>query len=177
MLSVRMAYLLWLPSLFGVCGLHRFYLGKFGTGLLYFVTGGLFGLGTLYDAFTLPDQVRETRLKYRYQAALDAEDREFFRRLGFETRPRTGPRGQAGQGRQNETVEHVVLRVAKKNNGLATPAEVALEGGVSADDAKQHLDELVNKGFAEIRVRKTGTIVYVFADFLDEETSNELEQM
>ena len=175
MLSVRMAYLLWLPSLFGVCGLHRFYLGKFGTGLLYFMTGGLFGLGTLYDAFTLPDQVRETRLKYRYQAALDAEDQAFFRRIGLDL-GEGSQRGDGGEQRK-DSVEHVILRLAKKNRGLATPAEVALEGGVSADQAKEHLEQLVNKGFAEVRVRKTGTLVYVFTDFLDEESSAQLENM
>ncbi len=173
MLSVRMAYILWLPSLFGVCGLHRFYLGKFGTGLLYFLTGGLFGLGTLYDAFTLPDQVREARLKYRYQAALDAGDRAFFRRLGLDVDDSEGP---ARTGSRKESVEHVILRIAKKNRGLATPAEVALEGGVSADDAKEHLEQLVNKGFAEVRVRRSGTLVYVFADFLDDETGAQLEE-
>ena len=176
MLSVRMAYLLWLPSLFGVCGLHRFYLGKFGTGLLYFMTGGLFGLGTLYDAFTLPDQVRETRLKYRYQAALDAEDQAFFRRIGLDIGGGSDRQGENGE-RRKESVEHVVLRLAKKNRGIATPAEVALEGGVSADEAKELLEQLVNKGFAEVRVRKTGTLVYVFTDFLDEETSAQLETM
>lgn len=168
--SVRMAYILWLPSLFGFSGLHRFYLGKFGTGLLFLFTGGLFGLGTLYDAFTLPDQVREARLKARYSAALEASDREFLRRLGIET--------SAGPSSTNsrETVEHVILRTAKKNRGIATPAEVALEGGISTDQAKEHLESLVSKGVAEVRVRSSsGTLVYVLPDFLDPEADASLE--
>jgi TM2 domain-containing membrane protein YozV len=59
MYHVGIAYLLWLVSGLGALGLHRFYLGKIATGILWMCTGGLLGLGSLYDLFTLPFQVRE----------------------------------------------------------------------------------------------------------------------
>ncbi|MFT4605768.1 MAG: TM2 domain-containing membrane protein YozV, partial [Rhodothermales bacterium] len=34
-----------------VAGVHRFYLGQIGMGLLYFFTGGLCAIGTLVDLF------------------------------------------------------------------------------------------------------------------------------
>ena len=43
----------------GPLGLHRFYLGKFGTGLLYLVSGGLFGIGWAYDFWTMNEQVQD----------------------------------------------------------------------------------------------------------------------
>ncbi len=41
----------------GLLGLHRFYIGKWGTGLLYLLSGGLFGLGVVYDFLTLNSQI------------------------------------------------------------------------------------------------------------------------
>ena len=43
--------------LLGIFGVHRFYLGKIGTGLLYLITAGLFGFGIIYDLCVLNEQV------------------------------------------------------------------------------------------------------------------------
>jgi TM2 domain-containing membrane protein YozV len=50
----------WLLLTFlGIFGVHRFYMGKWGTGLVYLFTFGLFGFGILYDFCTLNTQVSE----------------------------------------------------------------------------------------------------------------------
>jgi TM2 domain-containing membrane protein YozV len=50
----------WLLLTFlGIFGVHRFYLGKWFTGLVWFFTGGLFLFGLLYDMWTLNEQVSE----------------------------------------------------------------------------------------------------------------------
>ena len=46
-----------LLTFLGVFGLHRFYMGKWLTGILYLLTGGFFLLGVLYDFWTLNDQI------------------------------------------------------------------------------------------------------------------------
>lgn len=50
-----------LLTFLGLFGVHRFYLGKWLTGLLWMVTGGLFTLGWLYDYWTLNEQVSEAQ--------------------------------------------------------------------------------------------------------------------
>jgi TM2 domain-containing membrane protein YozV len=50
----------WLLLTFlGFFGIHRFYLGKWITGIIYLFTGGLFLIGYLYDLWTLNGQISE----------------------------------------------------------------------------------------------------------------------
>jgi TM2 domain-containing membrane protein YozV len=46
-----------LLTFLGIFGIHRIYMGKVVTGLIYLVTGGLLGLGWLFDLWTLNEQV------------------------------------------------------------------------------------------------------------------------
>lgn len=46
-----------LLAFLGAFGAHRFYMGKWPTGLLYLFTVGLFGVGLLYDLWTLNSQI------------------------------------------------------------------------------------------------------------------------
>ncbi len=52
--------LAWILQTFvGVFGIHRFYMGKFFTGILWLLTGGLFLVGWFYDFCTLNRQLDE----------------------------------------------------------------------------------------------------------------------
>lgn len=48
-----------LLTFLGVLGIHRFYMGKWGTGILYLLTGGGFLIGVVYDFCTLNTQISE----------------------------------------------------------------------------------------------------------------------
>ncbi len=46
-----------LLTFLGPFGVHRMYMGKWITGLLYLCTLGLLGIGVIYDMWTLNDQI------------------------------------------------------------------------------------------------------------------------
>ena len=46
-----------LLTFLGFFGVHRFYMGKWVTGIIYLCTMGLLGIGYLYDFWTLNDQI------------------------------------------------------------------------------------------------------------------------
>jgi len=46
-----------LLTFLGLLGIHRMYMGKWLIGIVYLLTGGIFGLGYLYDFWTLNDQI------------------------------------------------------------------------------------------------------------------------
>ncbi len=48
-----------LLTFFGVFGIHRLYMGKIISGLIYMVSGGLLGIGYIYDYWTLNGQISE----------------------------------------------------------------------------------------------------------------------
>ncbi len=52
--------LAWLLLVFlGMFGIHRMYMGKWLTGIIYLLTGGLIGLGVLYDLWTMNEQLTQ----------------------------------------------------------------------------------------------------------------------
>lgn len=46
-----------LLTFLGLFGIHRMYMGKWITGLIFLCTFGLFGFGYIYDFWTLNDQI------------------------------------------------------------------------------------------------------------------------
>jgi TM2 domain-containing membrane protein YozV len=63
-----------LLTFLGLFGVHRFYLGKWLTGLLWLLTGALFLVGYVYDYWTLNRQIDEVNAGARGSAAVRRTD-------------------------------------------------------------------------------------------------------
>jgi len=167
MYSTGIAYLLWLLSGFGALGFHRFYLGKIPSGLLWMFTGGLFTFGSIYDLITLPAQVREAN--YR-NAIINRTFRRGNRPVDQKWRYAADAEARVvGSGEKKDHPERVILKLAKENKGILTVSDLALGADIPIEAAKNMLEALVAKGFAELRVRKSGSLVYVITDMADKD--------
>lgn len=169
--NIGKAYLFWLPSLVGFAGLQRFYLGRPLTGVLYLITGGLLGLGTLYDAFYMRRLVRHARLEWRFEHLLDEPE---YRR------PEPAPIRKRRQSRRKPRageLELEILALAEQRQGVVAAARVALASSVPVEEARRALEKLVESRDAELRVTRDGGLVYVFPEFLTPNAQHELDSL
>ena len=63
MRSVGVAFGLWALCIVGVAGIHRFYAGRYVTGVLWLLTWGFAGIGSLVDLFLISGMVEEKNLE------------------------------------------------------------------------------------------------------------------
>jgi TM2 domain-containing membrane protein YozV len=132
------AYLLWLAWTLGFCGIHRFYLGRPWTGLLWLFTFGLLGVGQLIDLFRIPGMVRK-------QNALLA---------GAPVRLLAPPA---------EDVEIRLARAAARHGGQLSVAQAVVETGLGFKAAEAALDDMARAGYVDIgNDDDTGAVVYRF---------------
>ena len=113
------------------------------------LTGGLLGIGSIYDLVTLSKQVKQANIE---KAILNGTIEPNYMRQS---------------GNKKESIEHVILKIAKTNKGIITSSELALEAKATIEEAKKALDNMVSKGHAELRVRQSGSLVYAIPDLMD----------
>jgi len=160
MYSTFIAYLLWAIGGFGALGFHRFYLGKIPSGVLWMFTGGLCMIGSIYDFFTLSRQVENANIRHAFINGSPRSDLSSQKWRNIND-------GKIRIINEKDNVERVILKVAKENKGILSASDLALAANISIEESKKELDSLVTKGFAELRVRQSGTLVYAIPDLMD----------
>ncbi len=178
MKSKLIAYLLW--CLFPFCGLHRLYLGKSGTGILYLFTGGLFGIGQLIDLFLIPGMVENENLKWQIEHGATVNitiQGQVAQPISTKSssRPVSGHVSSQLASGSKKDLETTILTLARKFQGKLTPLELAANSSLSLEEADKALEDIVRKGYANMTVTDTGNIVYEFPGFLQFDTSSSQE--
>ncbi|MCR9159913.1 MAG: TM2 domain-containing protein [Nannocystaceae bacterium] len=162
MRSLTVSYLLAALGFLGVSGVHRFYLGKPVTGVIWFLTGGLFMLGTIYDLITMESQVREAN---RY--ALPAGSPGMLPPGAAPYAPPPGyappPADPNAELRNPEIdLELRVLKLARLRGGKLTAASTAAELAIPVAEADAELTKIAKAGHANVDVTDEGAVVYDF---------------
>ncbi len=174
MKSLLLTYLLWFFG--GFLGLHKFYLGRPGIGLLYFFTWGMFFVGWVIDFFTLSHQVRVANLSLQNQT----EDlgSTLHRELGRLKQHIHGllqgdttvvqPAKRTPRLRPRITDDDLMLgllRAAHTHGGRLSVTAGVMETGIAFAHVERVLNLMVESNYVYMdNDPATGVIVYVFKE-------------
>jgi TM2 domain-containing membrane protein YozV len=147
----NVSYLLWLGCFVGGSGLHRIYLGRYFSGIIYLMTFGVFGLGQLLDLALIPSMVDEENLKY---AAL---------RGGLGYTPGLQSANQITMVEKTlrpESLEVTILRICR-DRGEATRSDCIIDSGADHKDVTATLKKLIYEDLVTVHNRDSdGSVVY-----------------
>lgn len=150
---VLVSYILSAAWFFGLGGLHRLYNGKIGTGLLWLLTGGIFGIGQFVDVFLIPGMVNEYEQQLRLKAGISP--------LGV---PLTEP--VATSQVHHLTKDQLMVKlieVAESKGGSLTVTQGVKATGASFAEVETALKEMFKSGYVRIDNDPiTGAVTYHF---------------
>ena len=155
--STGLSYGLWCAGLAGACGIHRFYMGKIGTGVLYLVTFGLLGIGQVVDLFRMKSlvknaNIRDGRIPHPRQAA---------RLSDVDLKP-----GKPDAKRLPPMdLQQQLLHAALQNGGELTVTQGVMATGKGFEEVESTLTEMSHKGYVDVdNAPGSGVVVYRFPE-------------
>jgi len=153
-------YGLWCLWLFGLGGVHRIYMGKYGTGILWLLTWGLFGIGQFVDLFRMKGLVRDANIREGY-----LPHPRLARRLQGAQQPHHGGAPAAILPPPAQNVQQALLKAAQANGGALTVTQGVVTTGLTFEQVEEILREMVAKGYVDVdNAPNSGVVVYRFPE-------------
>lgn len=136
------AYILWFACIFGVCGIHRFYLGRNLSGVIWLFTFGFLGIGQLIDLFLIPGMVDDRNLINR--ALSEDIKNDAIRQATLVIAGVQAAQLDRGMPASTkvENAEQIIIEVLSSGQSL-TFGRICAPSGLKSDIVKKQLDNLV----------------------------------
>ena len=147
-----LGYALWCLFFLGLAGVHRIYLGKYGTGIIWMLTFGLFGVGQFVDLFRMKSLIMDANIREGY-----LPHPRYARQLGS-AEPR---------GKPEPTLTQQLLGAARANGGTLTVTQGVAATGLTFREVEEELTEMLVSGYIDVdNEPTTGVVMYRFPGLL-----------
>ncbi len=170
--TVGTAFLLWLGCVFGLAGIHRFYLGKPGTGILYLLTWGLFGIGSVVDLVRMHSLVENANVRQEVLESRAERRRLKHRRkqkLLVESKASSTPAGSSKKPaiETKDEMRLALTQAAAKNNGMISVTQGVLATSKSFAEVEEALDAMAKSGYVGVDNHPdSGVVIYTFRELV-----------
>ena len=147
-----LGFALWALWIAGLAGIHRIYLGKYGTGILYLLTFGLFGIGQIVDLFRMKTLVREANIREGYLP----HPRIAPHMIDSRPVPAVAPQAPLRQRLLQSAIGH--------GGAISGPQGVA-DTGATFEEVETALGDLLETGYVDVDTAPgTGVVIYRFTE-------------
>ncbi|MGH2414647.1 MAG: TM2 domain-containing protein [Microcystaceae cyanobacterium] len=171
--NLVIAYVLWgigflqFFGLFGFCGLHRFYLGRPVTGLMWLFSYGFLFLGQFLDLFLIPKMIEEFNNKS--QQSLPSQPSLPRAEIGQQVLNKLDKLDRILQQKLFQPEKrypskmHKLLEAAVANGKVLSIGQAVIATGLQPDEVQQLLNESIRTEIAYIgNDPETGAVRYYF---------------
>ncbi|MCT7951345.1 NINE protein [Ancylothrix sp. C2] len=151
---IGVSYALWAAGFVGFGGLHRFYNGKVFSGIVWFCTWNLFGLGQIIDAFLIPEIVDQYDHKMREKIGLSSGGVPLNQPIGIAQTYKVSNR--------QETIVKI-LKAASARGGKLSVTQAVMDTGLDFLEVENLLKEMAVAGYAKVS-NDRGVVIYRFTE-------------